>query len=441
MPPPRASRRTLRAGLLAVPAVLVLLVLFGPGVLAGSAAPRAAEPPPKAALSLPEVAKGTDVTVSGSGWKAGSLVMLLLCGQNMIGGTNACANAEGNAVVVGGDGTFRAPLPVGAPPKPCPCVVNVSSVNGGQEGLSLPLRITNHPTAPLPAEGGTPRLAVLTGLRLEGEDGVLTWFGAPPERRVVITVGNLGTGAVRDPVFQVGVGDGVLAPTWEEQEWKGEIKPGGKAEVVLKVELGAGAHGDHEVSVKYGDTVLAGQPWRVDRPYGVLLFWVLLFLVVPTALFRIGMAVVDRVSPRGGGPARAAGVRVVGGSRRLRPATLPPATLPPAPVPPAAPGPASPPPGGRHRGAERGGRPPAPASGHPATPVSAAPPPGSEAVTTRLPRIPRGRPGRRPSAPPTPETTTAVLPWFTPDSDPSASSEAPASSAPSEDRPTTKGHQ
>ncbi|MEJ8644055.1 hypothetical protein WKI68_27305 [Streptomyces sp. MS1.HAVA.3] len=43
---------------------------------------------------------------------------------------------------------------------------------------------------------------------------------------------------------------------------------------------------------------MATQPWGVDRPYGVLLFWGLLLLVIPAAVFRIGMAVVDRVRPR-----------------------------------------------------------------------------------------------------------------------------------------------
>jgi hypothetical protein len=32
-------------------------------------------------------------------------------------------------------------------------------------------------------------------------------------------------------------------------------------------------------------------------PWGVTIFWVLLALVVPAAVFRIGMAVVDKVRP------------------------------------------------------------------------------------------------------------------------------------------------
>lgn len=337
----------------------------------------AAEDGPTVALSLQEAATGTEITVTGTGWRARTLVMLLVCGQNMIGGTNSCANADGAAVPVADDGRFTARLPVVAPPKPCPCIVNVTSVNGDQSTVATPLKITDHPVADLPAESGTARLALLTGVRLEGEDGVLTWFGAPPGRTFKVTVGNLGSAPVKDPVFQLGTAHGVFAPLWEEVRWKGTIPPGGKAEIALDVALTAGAHGDYTISLKYGESVLATQPWGVDRPYGVLLFRGLLLLVIPAAVFRIGMAVVDRVRPRAASAA------------------------------------------GRHRGAR---------------PAEAA-----TAVTARLPGLAALRgtgPGRsdRPAEPP--RTTTAVLPWFTPDSAPET---APQTSAPSENRSTTKG--
>lgn len=43
----------------------------------------------------------------------------------------------------------------------------------------------------------------------------------------------------------------------------------------------------------------------MGRPWGVTFFWLLLCVVVPAAVFRIGMAVVDKVRPR---TARATGV-------------------------------------------------------------------------------------------------------------------------------------
>ncbi|MFF9984260.1 hypothetical protein [Streptomyces erythrochromogenes] len=368
----RCTARSLLAGL----AVCALALL--PAVPSAAVE---AEAEPTVALSLQEAAKGTGITVTGTGWRAKTLVMLLVCGQNMIGGTNSCANADGAAVSVAEDGRFTAQLPVAAPPKPCPCVVNVTSVNGDRSTVAVPLKITDHPVAELPAASGTGRLAMLTGVRLEGEDGVLTWFGAPPARKFKVTVGNLGTAPVKDPVFQLGTAHGVFAPLWEEARWKGTVPPGGKAEVALDVTLPAGAHGDYTISLKYGETVVAAQPWGVARPYGVLLFWGLLLVVIPAAVFRIGMAVVDRVRPRTGHGA------------------------------------------GRHRGVR---------------PAEAA-----AAVTARLPRLhrlPASRPAasaartEQPAEPPA--TTTAVLPWFTPDSAPET---APQTSAPSENRSTTKG--
>ncbi len=114
----------------------------------------------------------------------------------------------------------------------------------------------------------------------------------------MVTVGNPGTAPVKDPVFEIGTAHGVFAPQWEERQWRGTVAPGGRAQVRLPVELSAGAHGDYQVSLRYGTKLLAEQPWRVSRPWGVTLFWVLLCLVVPAAVFRIGMAVVDKVRPR-----------------------------------------------------------------------------------------------------------------------------------------------
>ncbi|MEX0171650.1 hypothetical protein [Streptomyces sp. LMG1-1-1.1] len=272
------------------------------------AAPAAAAPGPAVELSQPEGGKGGEITVSGSGWKPGALLMLLICGQaapgrGVIGGTNSCANTEGRAATVDARGAFSAKLPVSEPPKPCPCVVHVAGVTGQQDAVDREFTVAGHPTAPLPEASGDGRLAVLAAVRLDGSSGLLVWFGAPPRRDVVFTVGNLGSAPVRDPVFEVGTSHGVFAPQYEERQWRGTIPPGGKALVRLPAELTAGAHGDYQVSVRYAGKVLVEQPWGVGRPWGVTLFWALLAVVVPAALFRIGMAVVDRVRPPAG-PAR-----------------------------------------------------------------------------------------------------------------------------------------
>ncbi|MFI1939616.1 hypothetical protein ACH44C_20975 [Streptomyces purpureus] len=339
--------RLLRALLLPVLLLPALLLLPAPGA-------SAADPAPAVTLSQQEAGKGGEITVSGTGWKPGALLMLLICGQaepgkGVIGGTNSCANAMGRAATVDAKGAFSQKMPVAEPPKPCPCAVHVAGVTGQQDTVDAAFTVAGHPVAPLPRPSDGGRLAVLATVRLEGSSGLLVWFGAPAAREIVFTVGNLGTTAVKDPVFQVGTAHGVYAPRWEERQWRGTIEPGKKALVKLPVKLSAGAHGDYQVSVKYAGTVLVEQPWGVGRPWGVTLFWLLLAVVVPAGIFRIGMAAVDRVRPRT-----------------------------------------------PHRGAPR----------H---------------------RTGSPRPAERPGSPAATAPTTA-LPWFTPDS------------APSENRPTTKGH-
>ncbi|WP_428837067.1 hypothetical protein [Streptomyces cuspidosporus] len=277
-------------------AVLALLVLA-----LGAAPPTraAAAEGPSATVSKQEAGAGGTVTVSGRGWRPRALLMLLICGQNMIGGTNSCANSDGRAVTTDPKGAFRKKLPVAEPPKPCPCVIHVATVTGEAAYADVPFRVAGHPVAPLPKEEGTggERLRALSA-RLDGSSGLLTWFGAPPQRRLVVTVANLGSTPARDPVFEVGASHGVFAPSWEEHQWRGTIPAGKKAQVKLDVELSAGAHGDYRVSLRYGRKVLVEQPWSVGRPWGVTLFWILLCVVVPAAVFRIGMAVVDKVRPR-----------------------------------------------------------------------------------------------------------------------------------------------
>lgn len=229
--------------------------------------------------------------------------MILICGQSVpsrgvVGGTNSCANADGRAVTTDGEGRFERKLPVAEPPVPCPCVVHVATVTGAKAEADAIFQVAGHAVEPLPAEAAGGRLSVLTDTRLDGSSGLLTWFGAAPTRTLVFTVGNVGTSTIKNPVFQVGTAHGVFAPEWQDQQWRGTVEPGRKARIELPVELSGGAHGDYTVSLKYGGKVLAEQPWGVGRPWGVTLFWVLVCLVVPAAVFRVGMAVVDRVRPR-----------------------------------------------------------------------------------------------------------------------------------------------
>ncbi|QHC29803.1 MULTISPECIES: hypothetical protein [unclassified Streptomyces] len=320
-------------------AALLLLPLAGPATAAGGPAVR---------LSAAQAGTGGSVTVHGTGWRPRTLLMLLVCGRatpsrGVVGGTNSCANADGRAVTTDARGAFARKLPVAEPPVPCPCVVHVATVTGTPAQADAVLDVAGHPVAPLPAEPSGGRLAILSDTRLTGSGSPLTWFGAPPGRTLVFTAGNLGTTPVKDPVFHVGTAHGVFAPEWDDRQWHGTLAPGKKARIELPVELSAGAHGDYTVSLKYDGKLLAEQPWGVGRPWGVTLFWILLCLVVPAALFRAGMAVVDRVRPRRPAGPRTPRPRTPRPARRAKtsPPPEPPAAALPWFTPGTAPGPLS----------------------------------------------------------------------------------------------------
>ncbi len=352
---------------------------------------------PTVTLSKSQAGKGGSVTVKGAGWRSKSLLMMLVCGQatpakGVVGGTNSCANSEGLAVTTDADGAFSKKLPVAEPPRPCPCVVHVATVTGEKAQVDAVLKVAGHPVKALPAQATGGKLSVLTDTRLDGSSGLLTWFGAPPQRTLVFTVGNVGSAPVKNPVFQVGTSHGVFAPQWEEQQWRGTLAPGKKAQIELPVELSAGAHGDYLVSLKFGGKVLAEQPWGVGRPWGVTLFWILLCVVVPAAVFRVGMAIVDRLRPH---------------RRRTAPS-------------------------GRHRGgrlSELAGR--IPRLRLPQGALAA----DEQARTSRTSRAPRTKSSGTPGTGGSGTTdSTASLPWFTPDTDPGAP--AGRLSAPSDNSPT-----
>lgn len=372
-----------------ISALVAVLALVLVPMAAGVTTAAWAADKPAVKLSKSQAGTGGSITVRGSGWRSRALLMLLVCGRatpsrGVIGGTNSCANADGRAVTTDAKGSFSKKLPVVEPPVPCPCVVHVATVTGEKAEADAALQVAGHAVEPLPEETAGGRLSVLTDTRLDGSSGLLTWFGAPPQRRLVFTVGNVGTSTVKDPVFHVGTSHGVFAPQWEEQQWRGTLRPGKKARIALPVELAAGAHGSYTVSLKYGGKVLAEQPWGVGRPWGVTLFWILLAVVVPAAVFRVGMAVVDRVRPR---------ARVSGRHRGLRMPEL----------------------GARLLGSVPG-----------------------RTSRDSGPALPRAEPSRPSVAPTTTTTarTNPTLPWFTPDTEPGTAA-AGQLSAPKENGSTT----
>ena len=288
-------------GLLAallLPALLLALAL----PLLGSAA-YAAAPPAAGAGTVTanpgSAPPGGTTTVTGSGWAAGTLLTVLLCGQNATGGTADCANTSERAVTAAPNGHFTVRLPVVAPPKPCPCVIHIASVTGTDLTVDTPfpvLGVASVPIVPTPA-----KLLALTAV-LDGGDGPMNWFGAPTHRDLQVLVANLGSTAVSNPVFRLGVSHAVFAPAWQDFQWTGTIGPGVRQEIDVPVDFAFAAHGRYTVELDYAGRQLATSQAVLPRAWGVPLFWVLLYLVVPVGLFRLALYLLARRHPLPGPP-------------------------------------------------------------------------------------------------------------------------------------------
>ena len=273
---------------LTAPLLVLVLSLAAPATAARAAGPGTVAANPGSAPP------GGTTTVTGSGWPPGTLLTVLLCGQNAISGTDSCAETSERAVAPAANGTFTVRLPVVAPPKPCPCVIHIASVTGTDLVLDTPfpvLGVADVPIAPQPA-----KLLALTA-ELDGADGPMSWFGAPAHRELRVLVANFGSSAVTDPVFRLGVSHGVFAPAWQQVQWTGTIGPGARQEVAVPVDYAFAAHGRYTAELDYAGRQLATRQNALPRPWGVALFWALLYLVVPVALFRLGLYLLARRHP------------------------------------------------------------------------------------------------------------------------------------------------
>ncbi|MHA6760425.1 hypothetical protein [Streptacidiphilus sp. PAMC 29251] len=274
--------------------VLLLALALGTALPLASA-PARADGHGTVAAAPGTAAPGAKTTVTGNGWPAGALLTVLLCGQNAVSGTDSCANSTERAVTTAPNGSFTVQLPVVAPPKPCPCVIRTTSVTGADLTVDTPfpvLGVADVPIVPTPG-----KLLALTAA-LDGGDGLLNWFGAPAHRVLRVLVANLGSTAVTNPVFRLGVWHSVFAPVWQDYQWSGTVAPGVRQEIDVPVDLPFAAHGHYSVEMTYAGRQLATRQLDLVRPWGVLPFWVLLYLLVPVGLFRTGLYLIDLRRPR-----------------------------------------------------------------------------------------------------------------------------------------------
>ena len=174
-----------------------------------SAAGKPADAIPAGAVSPSQVAPGSSVFVSGSQWPPNTEISVQICGEEARHGSGDCDLPSSTIVGTDSGGVFGTRVMVQVPPKPCPCVVEITALGGDDRGLALPITIDGAPSVPLP-----PLVPEKTVHPLTVEDAELiggswsAWFGWPAERTLVLRVRNTSGAPVNDPLLLVAAGRG-----------------------------------------------------------------------------------------------------------------------------------------------------------------------------------------------------------------------------------------
>lgn len=214
-----------------------------------------AAPTGRTASVAPPIAKiGDTVIVTGSGWPAGSLITVAVCGNNYLNGSTDCeptgqgqtsANATGEIAV-------QVALPA-LPPSPCPCVVHLATL-ADTNTVDVPFTITGAPTA-TPSQTVN-RRSVDVSARLTGSGPFAAYIGGAAKRELVISVTNTGSSDLINPTLNLTVGRGEnpatpLTSPSGQQPALGTITPGQTVEYRQSVTLGPPAFGQYRVKGEF----------------------------------------------------------------------------------------------------------------------------------------------------------------------------------------------
>jgi hypothetical protein len=159
--------------------------------LAGiSGRPAVAAEQPLSATATPNQGKvGTVTQVVGAGWPANSAIQLSTCGGLAIEGSVSCDRLTRANTSSDRRGRFVAQLTLGAPPRPCPCVVHVISP-ASPRTVNIPVVIEGHRVGAVP--GGPPpagRTSIVSTEAVNTSSWTAT-FGAAATNDLVLVLRN-----------------------------------------------------------------------------------------------------------------------------------------------------------------------------------------------------------------------------------------------------------
>jgi hypothetical protein len=267
-------------------AVLLGAALAAPALPAAGV--HAADGPPSVTVDRTGTAAGEELLVTGTGWQPGTLVKVELCGNAGRGGSVDCDVANGRAVTTSADGTFSTTLTAGLPPRPCPCVILADSQSTA-ESATVDIAVAGMVTVPLDrqqAAAEVRRDIEIAGVRVDGRGPWQSWFGAAPERRLVVTLHNSGDVPLRDPPLAIAVGVGDDPDRIIPAPAVGRLEPGQVRILEIPFELDSFTIGERTVRVEvlgFQDPIVAeattsAYPWGL-AVLAVLMVQALLLLV------------------------------------------------------------------------------------------------------------------------------------------------------------------
>jgi hypothetical protein len=147
------------------------------------------------------------VTISGSGWVPNEDMQASLCGANAVDGDIDCQASTSLIMSPGSAGTLSYQLQVTVPPKPCPCVVLVTSLRDNTQ-IKLPVQVAGAPMAPVRsiAPASLPPSVRVVSIRITGGSWPSGWFGGPVSHNLVVTFYNSGPSPILYPVISAAWG-------------------------------------------------------------------------------------------------------------------------------------------------------------------------------------------------------------------------------------------
>lgn len=272
-------RRTSRMASVAVAAALCVL-----GMAMGSATALETPAPENAYVMVTPstVAAADRITVRTSGWNPGTQLQAVVCGDNAVGGSTACDLPGAVTALTDSEGAATHVLTVAAPPRPCPCVVRVSTFTGAAMALNVPFTLQGHRTGTPPqVEPASSDLRV-DDVELQGNGGIRAFLGLGGRTTMVVSLVNRGDAAAPASDLAYAFGRGNVQP--ESVLVPGVTVPaGGTQKIEIAVDVPMLAFGPHQAVAQWADgTGSVASAGLTVYPVGVLL--VLLGAVAAAAI-------------------------------------------------------------------------------------------------------------------------------------------------------------